>query len=192
MINEKISKLIQECLEDIKVELGDEFDRNFERQAFFTEAWAKRKIGEGSGKGILQDTGALRKSILSKIDNGRITFYSELDYAEIHNNGGSIKVTKKMKGYFWHKYKESMGMITYKKNEEVRNTQRNRVLTSEQAFYKGMACKRVGSLITIPQRKFIGKSPEVEKLVLDVVTDKLDEFFKDSSNYKVDIKYTEK
>ena len=27
---------------DIRVELDDEFDKNFERQGFFTEAWKRR------------------------------------------------------------------------------------------------------------------------------------------------------
>lgn len=31
-------------LKDLKVELSDEFDRNFERKAFFNEAWKQSKL----------------------------------------------------------------------------------------------------------------------------------------------------
>ena len=33
-----------------------------------------------------------------------IRFFTDLPYADIHNEGGEIVVTKRMKGYFWHKY----------------------------------------------------------------------------------------
>ena len=32
-----LQQVIRNILKDIKVELGDEFDRNFERQGFFSE-----------------------------------------------------------------------------------------------------------------------------------------------------------
>ncbi len=36
-------QIIKNILRDIQVEMTDEFDRNFERQAFFSEAWQRRK-----------------------------------------------------------------------------------------------------------------------------------------------------
>lgn len=41
-MNEDMRKIIRRILKDIRVEMGDEFDRNFERQAFFSEAWQRR------------------------------------------------------------------------------------------------------------------------------------------------------
>ena len=38
-----LQQVIRNILKDIKVELGDEFDRNFERQGFFSEKWQRRK-----------------------------------------------------------------------------------------------------------------------------------------------------
>ena len=58
-------------LKDIQVEMSDEFDKNFERQAFFSEKWQRRKSPiRNEGRAILTDTGALRKSIGSP-DNGK-------------------------------------------------------------------------------------------------------------------------
>lgn len=37
-----------------------------------------------------------------------------MPYAELHNNGGSFKVTAKMKKFFWAKYYETSGIKTKK------------------------------------------------------------------------------
>ena len=41
-MNQDIQKIIRNILNDVRVELSDEFDRNFERQAFFNETVAPR------------------------------------------------------------------------------------------------------------------------------------------------------
>ena len=38
-MTEIVQKIIKNILRDIQVEMTDEFDQNFERQAFFSEAW---------------------------------------------------------------------------------------------------------------------------------------------------------
>lgn len=98
MATEKeLKTVIGRILKDIRIGIGDEFDQNFERQAFFTKAWARRRSPLRPGGHILIDTGALRKSISSRSDESSITFYSDLPYAAIHNEGGEIKVTARMK-----------------------------------------------------------------------------------------------
>ena len=97
-----IDIIIKRILRDIQIELGDEFDKNFERQAFFSEAWQRRKSPiRNEGRAILTDTGQLRSSIKSRTTDNSIIFYTDLPYAEIHNDGGEIVVTTKMKKYFW-------------------------------------------------------------------------------------------
>lgn len=175
-IEADINKVIQESLQDIKVELTDEFDRNFQRQAFFSEKWKRRKYDLDPDRAILQNTGALRKSIASVIKDNSIVFTSSLPYASIHNEGGAIIVTKRMKGHFWIKYREVTEGL--KKRSE---------LTTEAVFYKAMALKKVGSKIIIPRRQFIGQAPEMEKALIEIVEDKLSEYFK-SDQFKVIIK----
>ena len=49
--------IIKNILNDIRVELTDEFDQNFERQAFFSEKWQRRKSPiRNGGRAILTDT----------------------------------------------------------------------------------------------------------------------------------------
>ena len=101
-MNQDIQKIIRNILNDVRVELSDEFDRNFERQAFFNEAWQRRSSPIRPGGSILIDTGKLRQSISSRTTDSSITFCSTLPYAAIHNDGGEIKVTARMKRFFWH------------------------------------------------------------------------------------------
>ncbi len=172
-----IQKVIRNILQDIRVELNDEFDRNFERQGFFTQAWARRKSPLRPGGSILVDSGQLRRSIQSRSDSTSITFYSNLPYASIHNAGGEIKVTARMKRYFWHKYYEASGKFGYKKNGSLRKTKRNAQLGTEAEFWKSMALMKVGKSIRIPKRQFIGMAPEVEREVTKIIEDNLSEYF---------------
>jgi phage gpG-like protein len=176
MANE-IDKVVSLILKDIKVELGDEFDKNFERQGFFSEKWPRRKSPLRPGGHILVDTGALRRSVKSRVSGQSITFYSDLPYASIHNDGGEIKVTAKMKRYFWRRYYEAQGSFGRKKNGEKRNTKKNRQLTSEAEFWQMMALMKVGKTIKIPRRRFLGASPEVEQSVREIIEENLDEYF---------------
>lgn len=169
--------VIRRILSDIRVELGDEFDRNFERQAFFSEAWARRKSPTRPRGTILVDTSTLRRSIKSRTTDDSITFYTELPYAAIHNDGGEIVVTEKMKRYFWHKYYEATGSFGRKKNGQRRNDKRTRQLSTEADFWRFMALKRAGTTIRIPRRRFLGTGPEVERIVREIIEDNLNEYF---------------
>lgn len=176
-MNRDIQKIIRNILNDVRVELSDEFDRNFERQAFFNEKWQRRSSPTRPGGSILIDTGKLRQSISSRSTDTSITFCSTLPYAAIHNDGGEIKVTAKMKRYFWHKYNEATGSFGRKKNGERRNDKRTVQLSTEAEFWKHMALMKVGKSIKIPRRRFLGASSEVEQAVKDIIEDNLTEYF---------------
>jgi phage gpG-like protein len=147
-------QLFNGLLRDIKIELNDEFDRNFERKAFFTTAWdpaIRNPIGS-----LLMRTGALRSSLRSAIvGNNAIKWESSLPYANIHNSGGTITVTAKMKGFFWYRFRMATGGD-------------NRNLNPEATFWKAMALKPAGSVINIPKRQFIGDHPTVDQSVRNV------------------------
>jgi len=147
-------QIFSQLLKDIQVELNDEFDRNFERKAFFNTAW-KPAIKNTTGS-LMMRTGALRKSLRSEIvGTSAIKWESSLPYAEIHNSGGTVVVTEKMKGFFWYRFRLATGG-------------NNKNLNAEALFWKYMALKKVGSVIHIPQRQFIGDHPEVQKSVKTV------------------------
>ena len=164
--NNDLSVVIRHILSDIRVEIGDEFDKNFERQGFFTKAWARRKSPIRGDGHILVASGDLRKSVQSRSDATSITFFSSSPYAAIHNEGGEIKVTEKMKRYFWHKYYEASGSLGRKKNG-----------SSNAEFWRAMALMKVGKTIKIPKRQFLGMAPEVEREVTKIIEDELEEYF---------------
>ncbi len=181
-MSKDIQRLIRTILSDIRVDMADEFDKNFERQAFFSEAWVRRKSPTRPGGSILIDTGTLRKSIQSKSTESSITFFSTLPYASIHNDGGEIKVTRKMKRYFWHKYYATTGSFGRKKNGERRNDKRTVQLSTEAEFWKHMALMKEGKSIKIPRRRFLGVSPEVEKTVKEIIEENLTDYFENDFN----------
>ena len=114
-----MNRMISRTLDEIRIELMDEFDRNFERKAFFAKAWQRRKGAHRANKPLLLDTGNLRRSIKAEKTANSIVFASNAPYASIHNHGGEITVTRKMKAYFWYKYKEAQGGFGYTKKGEV-------------------------------------------------------------------------
>ena len=81
-------------LKDMRVELKDEFDRNFERKAFFSDAWKPRKDPKALGS-LLVVTGAMRRSIKAEVADHGVRFSSSLPYTTIHNEGGKGTLTVK-------------------------------------------------------------------------------------------------
>ncbi len=179
-IRQELDKVVQRILKDIQVELSDEFDQNFEREAFFSERWARRKSPVHGGRSghLLVDSGALRGSIRSEIKGSSLFFSSDLPYAGIHNEGGEIVVTERMKRFFWAKYREANGGAWTRRKV-------NGTGSAEVEFWKLMALKKVGSTIRIPMRRFLGVNAEVEQIVKDIVEEGLGEYFENEYDIKI-------
>lgn len=177
-IDAQVREVFRNILNDIRVGVGDEFDQNFERQAFFSEAWQRRKSPLRPGGHILVDTGGLRRSVRSEIKESSIVFYSEHPAAAIHNEGGEIVVTERMKRFFWHKYMSVAGVLVFcrRKDGTMRRDKNTRHITDVADFWKAMALMKAGSKIRIPQRRFLGTSPEVEAMVREIIEDNLNEY----------------
>ena len=93
-------------LKDIQTELVDEFDLNFERKAFFDRPWAPlSKNYQPTGGSMLLRTGALRRSIRSRISGTSLIYSSSLRYAGLMNYGGTVRQdfvpTPKMRRWAW-------------------------------------------------------------------------------------------
>ena len=177
-IEDQIKAVFHDILRDIQVELGDEFDQNFERQGFFSEKWARRKSPTRPGGHILVDSGGLRRSIRSELRDNSVVFLSDHPAAAIHNEGGEIKVTAKMKRFFWYKHMSTAGVLAFcrRKDGTMRRDKNTLHITDVADFWKAMALMKVGSTIKIPQRKFLGTSPEVEAAVRQIIEDNLTEY----------------
>lgn len=183
-MTDNFKRTLKKVLRDIQVELTDEFDRNFEREAFFSEAWERRKSPTRPNGHILVDSGTLRRSIRSEIKESSIVFKSDLPYAAIHNEGGEIKVTQRMKRFFWYKYYSTTGSFGRRKDGNLRRDKRNNQLSTEAEFWKCMALMKVGASIKIPRRQFLGNSPEVETAVREIIEENITEYFKTDFNIR--------
>ena len=193
-LDQQTRAIFRNILRDIQVELGDEFDQNFERQAFFSQAWQRRKNPTRPGGLILVDSGGLRRSVRSEIRESSIVFLSDHPAAAIHNEGGEIKVTAKMKRFFRAKFYESQGGFGRKKGDPNRPTlpdgafyawTSKMTLNTISEFWRIMSMMKVGATIKIPQRKFLGTSPEVEAAVRGIIEENLNEYI---NNINFDIK----
>lgn len=190
---EKLMKrYIETTINDVRVEATEMFDKNFQREAFFNEKWARRKFNDDDTRNILTGTGALRKSIISKVEGNKIIFETTLPYASIHNEGGTITVTKGMKQHFWKMYLQIVGRTKPKEGQQpfseayqrtkkgkLRNNKKNRTLNAAAEFYKAMALKPIGSKIVIPKRQFIGTHPELEAAIFEIAEKNAIKIFKD-------------
>lgn len=179
-IEKMVKQYIEDTISDVRVKAAEMFDRNFQRESFFNEKWARRKFNDDDSKNILTGTGALRKSIINKVEGNKIIFETTLPYASIHNEGGTITVTARMKSYFWKMYMQIMGsrnsngkqpfnsQLQRSQKGELRNNKKNRELTAAAQFYRAMALKPVGSKIVIPKRQFIGNHQELEAAIKEI------------------------
>jgi phage gpG-like protein len=177
-------KLNQALKYDIPKKIGNNavslFKDNFQKESFFGKKWDevlrrksrtvsyKTKSGKSKekkatfGKGAYSKrkilTGAtkqLGRSIRYKADERKVVIYSDLEYSKIHNEGGKITVTKKMKKYFWAMYMNT--------NDEQ---------------YKMLALMKEGKVIKMPKRQFIGSHRVVDDMVKKTIEESINNIFK--------------
>lgn len=176
------SDIFKNILSDVRIDATQHFDRNFERKAFFNRKWPDTKHPNARGS-LMMRSGKLRRSIQSKIQGNQIVFTSSLPYAKIHNEGGEVVVTEKMKRFFWAMYYKSDGAIMLKRDKDAkvvaRDTKRNKKLIGEAAKWKALALMKVGSKIKIEQRQFIGDHP----VIMGVITRAVNNNLKELNNY---------
>lgn len=146
------NKLKADILSDMRVDLSGEFDRNFERKAFFSDKWKPRAHNYPRGS-LLMVSSAMRRSAQGQVSGDGVRFSSALPYTTLHNEGGKITVTAKMKRFFWYKYKQ----------------------TKDEAW-KRMALMKTGKVIKMPQRQFIGDGPDTRRIIRGVIDDNLKKF----------------
>lgn len=167
-------ELLENIVNDVKVDLTQAFDRNFESKSFFNKKWPETKHSYTKGSLLLR-TGKGRRSIKSSSSNGTINWSSALPYMGLHNEGGDIVVTAKMKSFFWAMFYKANGAVVYNiRSKAPAKTQRNTKLQGEAAKWKAMALMEVGNVITINQRQFIGWHPQVDVIIKRNINNNLD------------------
>ncbi len=123
------------------------------------------------GNNILNNTGNMLDSIKiirrsqNQVDVGIRS--TEIPYAEIHQQGGKIPVTDKMRKFFWAQYYQHVSGSS--RNSRGRNKRSSTSASSDASFWKAMALKRKNATINIPKRQFMAVTPDLEKTILRAI-----------------------
>ena len=173
LLNEKRAEIEQALRRTLPIKVGriakDHFQDNFRKGGFQdngTRQWQRKKRPDKYGP-LLSGRQNLYGSIYYRPDDYRVTVGTEVPYAAIHNDGGDIVVTARMKRFFWAKYHKTNGG-SWKRNAK----------NDEAEFWKTLALKKVGSVIHIPQRKFIGESRHLNEKIDQTIENEISKIIK--------------
>lgn len=149
---------LHERVPNIVAESATEFFKlRFTTKEWEGVAWKPTRFPAVSGTLMLR-SGALLNSIRpSIVGPGRVVISAgdyKVPYARIHNEGGQIIATPKMKKWAWAMHYQAGG------------SPKDQDPTPQAKFYKAMALKKTGSPINMPRRRFMGHSPHLNKEIL--------------------------
>lgn len=148
LFTKKQIKELQDSFKELAHQAGkdymEHFQKSFDNEGFTDDklvAWdgRSRKDKNKKKRNLLVKTGRLRRSLKKKVRGTRVLIYSATPYAEIHNEGGTIKKTVKVRS---HKRKSKRG--------------RKKKVSQVKAHTRNMNTK-------IPKRQFMGESRQVNK-----------------------------
>jgi phage gpG-like protein len=122
------------------IEAVNLFKLNFDKEGFIAgegriKKWKPTSLN--TGRKILTKTRRLRKGIKIKSATPRkvtVGVDANIKYAKIHNQGGKLEITPKMRRYFWAMYKQT-----------------------GKGYYKGLALTKK-THFEIPARPYIGNT----------------------------------
>ena len=143
------------------------FKKSFTNQGFTDvtlKKWPARKGGpRNKGRAILMNRGVLKRGLRIKKTsyNGSVIGVDEaIKYAKIHNEGGDISLTPKMRRFFWAMYYKTGG-----KNKRTRSAE-------IPQFWLSLALSK-NDTIKIPARKYIGDSATLERQLIGYIEHEL-------------------
>jgi len=126
---------------------------NFNRQQFGSNGIAWKASSTNKSK-TLFDTGNLMRSInYKRMGNMKVSIFSDAPYAQLHNEGGKVKITKKMRSFFWYKHKAT-GL----------------------AFWKYLALTK-GDYLSFPKRQFMGHHNDIDDTIGEWLDEQMDSLF---------------
>ncbi|WCF98645.1 neck protein [Porphyromonas phage phage010a_HG1691old] len=139
-LNEYLASLADEIIEDaahiVAETATSHFKQTFTEKAFDGNPWAPSRMPKHTGS-LLIDKGALVNSIRpAYVSRERVVISAgndQVPYAQIHNEGGMMEITPKMRRFFWAKFHDT-------KDEK----------------WRSLALSR--KPITVPKRQFMGDS----------------------------------
>ena len=153
----------------VGAEVLESIDQNFRSESFFGQAWEPRKVEKGNdGRAILVQTGRLRRSFKLENSGLTITIFTDVPYAEIHNEGGIISGTANVAEYTRNQYEmnevSKPGSKKEKWKKETTGSHTVRAHTREVN-------------LTIPQRQFMGEHPELDNRIKTLLVNEISPIF---------------
>lgn len=180
LLRSKMSQIDQALKRDIPIKVGrraaDLFKQNFQLSGYQNgglHPWPKtrRQLQGGSAaffqRGpLLSGSDHLKQSITYVPANRQVTVGTSVPYAATHNQGATINVTPAMRAHMWKMYYQEIGSA---------KTRNGRKAESDKArMWKAMALGlKKKKTITIPQRQFLGDSPELRSIVTTTLEQEL-------------------
>jgi phage gpG-like protein len=147
------------------------------RQGFLNgglHPWPKTKRQQSGSSAAAANYGALlssRKNLYGSIkytpSDYKVVVANDLEYAPIHNWGGTLSptVTPQMRKFAWAMYYKTSGKKKTGKRIREKAQAENARLDTEANKWKALALTKKTKLnIRIPQRQFLGESRELELL----------------------------
>ena len=163
------------------------FTDNFRKGGFVDsslEPWQTTKRQQ-SGRGaegkytpLTSRRDHLMRSITSHPRPGEVTIINDVEYANIHNEGGVVnpKVTDKMRRFAWYKVYSLAGI----RKGSKKKGKTAKPLPPEAEAWKAIALTKKSRLhIKIPQRKFIGDSRALNKKIEELIISTINKLTQD-------------
>jgi phage gpG-like protein len=130
--------------------------------------WPKRKRVDKKrpGRAILMDRGKLRNSIRANVNGDTIIFGTDVPYAKVHNEGGTITIGARNQIIAHKRYRRGKhkGKVLFSKNNK------------DASFAKKVSIKT--RTIKMPQRQFMGESAHLNKVINRKIESELKKIFK--------------
>jgi len=144
---DRIEQNIKNITDEVNDYLLFYFKNSFNIKSFDNKPWKPSKHNQDT----LVDSGDLKKSIKTVSKSIKeIHIQSATPYSAIHNYGGTIRITDKMRKFFWAKFYET-----------------------KKKHWKFMALSKK-TFIYIPQRQYMGTTvklkKEVEQIIKKIIT----------------------
>lgn len=162
-IKKELTQLVNDAPEIMGVIAVEFFKLNFEKEGTVKNGQINKWKGRINGtprndRKTLSDTNHLEDSIRYKVGGSNwVSVGVDLDkvpYAQIHNEGGEIAITEKMRKYFWAQYYESA-----------------------DEFWKHMALTKKTAFV-IPKREFMVITDDLKKSIGREITSKVNDIMK--------------
>lgn len=122
------------------------------------------------GRSILLQKGNLRRSIrIYSIQGNKVIIASRMPYSELHNEGGEVTVTPKMKKFFWAKYYQA------NKRSKKRGGKAGKALSNDARNWKALALKKAGDKLKFQKRQYMGEHQQLNEDIKETITEFLKE-----------------